>query len=190
MTTALLVIDYINGIAKTGVCAQHLKEHPEVITNTNHLIRTFRTQKLPLIFIRLAFNAEYDGLPQYAPPAAYIKEHRLFQLETDAVQFIDELDYTIDDIVVNKTYGNPFLGNNLEKQLKALGVQELVFTGVATNNAILFGANAAIEKNFRVTLAHDACGAQTTADHEAALAIIKNRAANLIVDTHTLMNAV
>jgi ureidoacrylate peracid hydrolase len=190
MTQALLVIDYINGIAKTGVCVSYLNDHPEVLANTNRLIRAFRAKSLPIIFIRLAFDANYAGLPQYAPPAEYMKKHKLFQLGSEDVQFIDELDYNAEDIVVNKTYGNPFFGNDLEKQLTALGAQELIFTGIATNNAILFGANAAIEKNFKVTLVHDACGAQTDADHEAALAIIKNRAANEIVDARTLLGSI
>ncbi len=73
MHKALLVIDYIVGIAKKGACAAFLKKHPEIIKNTNKIIESFRQTDLPTFFIRLAFDENYQKLPKYAPNATHIK---------------------------------------------------------------------------------------------------------------------
>lgn len=67
--SALFVINYITGIAETGVCALFLNDHSEVLENTNKIIKSFRKLNLPIFFIRLTFNENYQGLPKHAPNA-------------------------------------------------------------------------------------------------------------------------
>ncbi|ASG68335.1 hypothetical protein CDV26_07985 [Francisella halioticida] len=59
---ALFVIDFIKGIATNGICKEYLLEHNYVIENTNKLIQFFEEKKLPIYFIRLAFDENYSNM--------------------------------------------------------------------------------------------------------------------------------
>lgn len=184
MKTALLVIDFINGIAAgNGSCADYLKNHPAVVENTNTLIKTARQQQALAVHVRLAFDPNYAGLPKQAPSANAIRSNKLFQLDTDATTFIAEIDIKPSDVIVNKTYGDVFHGNQLLQQLKDQAIEQILFTGVATDNAILNSANTAMLNNFFVTVIEDACGAPTETAHVNALAIMKGRTASEIINT-------
>lgn len=183
MKKTLLVIDYINGIAKTSTCAGYLAAHPEVLANTNALIDAFRQKGEAVYFIRLAFDENYTGLPTHAPSKTILQAQHKFQLGSEEVAFLSELHYQEGDTVFDKKYGDPFHGSGLLSALQQHKVEEVVFTGVATENAILYGAATAMINNFFVTIISDACGATTDEQHRAALSIMKGRSANQIVTT-------
>jgi nicotinamidase-related amidase len=106
MRKLLFVIDYIEGIAITGSCASYLAAHPELIENTNALIKKFRASNLPVFFIRLAFDDTYAGLPPYAPNAKAIKENKKFLIDHPDTQFIAELNFKEGEhFVFNKKFG-------------------------------------------------------------------------------------
>ena len=187
---ALFVIDYIKGIAAgNGTCAEYLQNHPEVIQNTNALISAARNRQILVFHIRLAFDVDYTGLPKYAPSANSIRGNQRFQLNSDATEFIADIQQMPSDSIINKSYGDVFQGNQLLQQLKTESIDEIIFTGVATDNAILNSANTAILNDFYVTVAHDACGAQTAAAHENALKIMKGRTASEIITTAELLES-
>lgn len=186
MKKALLIIDYIKGIAETGSCAAYLAAHPAVIRNTNALIQQARQQQRLIVHVRLAFAADYAGLPQYAPSAAAIRAQQKFQLGSPDTAFIAAIDYQAGDVVVNKKYGDPFYGSGLHEVLQSHGVDGVILTGVATDNAILHGSNSAIELGYHVTLVSDACGAPTAQAHEAALTLMTGRTVNDVVLTDAL----
>ncbi|MFN7096788.1 MAG: cysteine hydrolase family protein [Gammaproteobacteria bacterium] len=188
MKKALLVIDYINGIAENGTCAAYLRERPEVIANTNTLIKIFRQYNYPIYFIRLAFDASYEGLPNYAPNAKMMRENKKFLLGSSDVEFITSLYFNIkEDFVFDKKYGDPFYGNSLLETLKSTEIDEVVLTGLSTENALLYGAATAMINNFKVTLIQDACGAPTQQQHEAAIALMKGRTINAVLNTQEFL---
>lgn len=181
MKNAVLVIDYIRGIAEgKGSCAQYLGEHPEVIDNTNNVIKAAREHGDIVVHVRLAFDKDHRGLPEHAPAAAIMKANQRFLKDSAEVEFLDEIDRADSDMIVDKTYGSVFHGNDLIDQFKKQGVEHVIFTGVATNNAVLYGANDAVRAGFAVTVVTDACGASTQAAHEAALGLIKAHSAQCL----------
>ncbi len=182
----LLVIDYINAIAGKGTCAKYLGEHPEVVQHTNQLIKLFRSKEWLIFFVRLAFEPDYAELPAYAPNRQTLVENKKFQLASEEVRFIDTLDITSSDRVINKKSGNPFFGSGLLEALQKVEAKEVIFTGVATDNAILFGTNTAMTGGFKPIVVSDACGAATDAAHVSALAIIKRTSADAVVATKEL----
>ena len=190
MKKALLVIDYINGIARDGACASYLTEHPQVIHNTNELMTVAREQEMLIIHVRLAFDEDYLGLPQYAPMREVIKHHQKFLIGTDETAFIDAINRHDSDIVVNKQYGDPFHGGELLAVLNAHQIETLIFTGIATDNAILNGANSAMLNNFEVVVITDACGATTQEAHDKALGIMKNRSVNAFFTTQAFLEKI
>lgn len=187
MHQALLVIDYIVGIAETGTCAAFLKKRPEIIENTNKVIESFRQFDLPIFFIRLAFDENHQELPKYAPNATHIRNNKKFLLDTPETEFISTLNFRKGDLVFNKKYGNPFYKSGITDALVKFGIDEIVLTGIATDNAIIYGANHAMELNYKVTLISDACGAQNQENHDTALAIMEDRVVNEIPSTEQFL---
>ena len=143
-----MVIDYIKGIASSkGSCAKYLQAHPEVIQNTNSLINAARSHQISIFYIRLAFDSNYHALPKFAPNAHAIRNNSLFQLGSTATEFIADIQLIPTDTIINKTYGDVFQGNQLLQQLKKQHIEEIILTGISTDNAILNSANIAIRND-------------------------------------------
>lgn len=184
LNKALLILDYIKGIASgRGVCTEYLAEHPEIIENTNSAIIKARSSHIPIFHVRLAFDSSYNGLPKHAPFASTIRDNHRFLLNTEATEFIPEISKKPTDTIINKTYGDAFKGNQLMQELKKQNIEEIIFTGVSTDNAVLNSANTAMLNDFYVTILKDACGAQTATAHESALKIMSGRTASEITTT-------
>lgn len=131
LNRALLVVDYIKGIsAGNGTCAGYLQDHPEVIENTNALINAARSHQIPIFHIRLAFNTDYTGLPKYAPSTSAIRNNQRFHLNSEATEFIPDIQQMPTDTIVNKSYGDVFQGNQLIQQLKNQGIEQIFYTPV------------------------------------------------------------
>lgn len=179
MKTALLVIDYINGIAKNGSCKEYASQHP-ILDNTNKLIAKCRNKNIPIYFIRLAFDDNYSNLPKHSKLFNSIKENSRFKLGSDDVEFVSALDINEKDIVINKTATSPFCGNDLMQKLKNKQIEKLIFAGVATDNAINIGTREAHDAGFYTVIAKDTCGAATEDFHHWALVLLDKIANDII----------
>jgi len=73
------------------------------------------------------------------------------------------------DIVVTKRTWGAFATTDLEAQLKAKGVTQVVVTGVATGTGVEATARQAYEAGFHVTLATDAMADVRPEAHEYSL---------------------
>lgn len=128
---ALLVIDFIHGIATHGSCKDYLSAHPHVANNVTQLIDSAREAKTLVVHIRIAYDKHYNDIPSFSPTKSYIKDNKKFLLDSHDTQFIPSIEIHPNDIIVNKKSGDPFCGNDLIAQLKEQGISELLFTGTA-----------------------------------------------------------
>jgi nicotinamidase-related amidase len=85
--------------------------------------------------------------------------------------FLPQLDQQPSDLVVTKRSWGAFATTDLEHQLKARGVTQVIVTGVATAGGVEATARQAYEQGFNVTLAIDA---MTDIREEAHQYVIKN----------------
>lgn len=183
MKTALLVIDYINGIIN-GSCKDYAEKYP-IVKNTNKVISFCQSQNIPIYHIRVAFDKNYSGLPKHSPLFNQAKQKGLFQIGNPDAEFITEIDIQSSDTIINKTAVSPFRSVGLLDSLKSLQVEKLIFTGVATDNAINLGAREAHDMGFYTVIVEDACGASTEEHHQWAIALLK-KIANEIITTDDL----
>jgi nicotinamidase-related amidase len=79
---------------------------------------------------------------------------------------LPELDRQPGDIAVTKRSWGAFATTNLEAQLKARGVTQVVVTGVVTSVGVEATARQAYERGFNVTLALDAMTDLRAESHE------------------------
>jgi nicotinamidase-related amidase len=122
--------------------------HPiaDVINRTRALIDAFRRQQLPVVLVNVAGRA----------PGRTEQSQRYQTLPEGWADLIPELDRHPDDMVVTKRTWGVFASTNLEAQLKARGVTQVVIAVVATGTGVESTARQAYEQGFNVTLAIDA----------------------------------
>lgn len=140
--TSLIVVDLQKGIVNLPTI------HPiaGVIERSRALIDTFRQHSLPVVLVNVAGGA--PGRTEQPP--------RLTTFPAGFADLIPELNQQPTDILVTKHSWGAFPTTNLEAQLKALGVTQVVVVGVATGTGVESTARQAYELGFNVTLAIDA----------------------------------
>ena len=146
-----------------------------VIPNILKLRNYFKSINLPVIYLRLCgknpdrsdlhrfFKKSYeDGLSKGFAD--------VYPLETDpAADIIDELKPDHDDIIINKTTFSPFASSDIEAVLASIGVNTLVFTGLATSQCVETSARDASDRGFDVVHIHDAQTDYGEMEHNASL---------------------
>jgi len=141
--SALIVVDLQRGIIGSPFV------HPigEVVERSRALADAFRRRGLPVVLVNV------DG----GAPGRTERPPRLPQpLPTGWTDLIPELGRQPGDIAVTKRTWGAFASTDLDARLKALGVTQVVVTGVATGTGVEATARQAYEQGFNVTLAVDA----------------------------------
>ena len=140
--TALIVVDLQKGIVGSALI------HPidQVVERSRALLDAFRGRGLPVVLVNVAGGA----------PGRTERPRRSEPFPAGWTDFIPELDQQPGDIVVTKRTWGAFASTDLEDRLKALGVTQVVVTGIATATGVEATARQAYEQGFNVTLAIDA----------------------------------
>jgi nicotinamidase-related amidase len=141
--TALLVVDLQKGIV--GMAPKD--RIADVVDRARALADAFRQHGLPVVLINV--NGGAPGRTEQPRP-------NLASLPEGWTDLIPELNRQPDDIVVTKQTWGAFASTDLEQQLKAVGVTQVVVLGIATGTGVEATARQAYEAGLNVTLATDA----------------------------------
>jgi nicotinamidase-related amidase len=152
---ALIVVDLQKGIVSLPLI------HPvgEIIARARALADAFRARGLPVALVNVAGGA--PGRTEQPRQAGSPAE--------GWADLIPELNRQPDDIVVTKRTWGAFASTDLEAQLKARGVTQVVIAGVATATGVESTARQAYEFGFNVTLAIDAMTDRLPEAHDYSL---------------------
>ena len=142
LNTALIVVDLQRGLMESPFI------HPiaDVIERTQTLLGAFRQLHLPVVLVNVAGGA--SGRTEQPP------RNRSFS--QGWTELLRELDQQPRDIIVTKRTWGAFASTDLEAQLKARGVTQVVIIGIVTGTGVEATARQAYEAGFNVTLAIDA----------------------------------
>ena len=140
--TALIVVDLQRGI----VASSFIHPIDGIVSRARALLDAFRERGLQVVLVNVADVA--PGRTERPPHSR--------SFPAGWTDFIPELDQQPDDIVVTKRTWGAFANTDLEDQLKALSVTQVVIAGVATATGVEATARQAHEYGFNVTLALDA----------------------------------
>ena len=156
--TALIVIDLQKGIVGFPTV------HPigGVLASATVLTAAFRRRGLPVVLVNATGVA----------PGRTERSHSLQGLPTDWADLVPELNAQPNDLLVTKRTWGAFTNTDLEAQLKALGVTQLVLAGVATSIGVESTARHVYELGFNVTLALDAMTDLSLEAHDNSVARI------------------
>ena len=152
---ALIVVDLQRGIVSLPLV------HPidAVVARARALADAFRGRGLPVALVNVAGGA--PGRTEQPPQMGSRPE--------GWADLIPELNQQPDDIVVTKRTWGAFASTDLEAQLKARGVTQVVIAGVATATGVESTARQAYEQGFNVTLAVDAMTDRRREAHDYSL---------------------
>ena len=140
--TALIVVDLQKGI----VALPLVHSIDGVIRQARALALAFRERELPVVLVNVAGGA----------PGRTEQPRVTIPRQEGWTDLIPELDRQSGDILVTKQTWGAFASTDLEAQLKARGVTQVVIAGVATATGVEATARQAYEHGFNVTLATDA----------------------------------
>jgi len=153
--TALIVVDLQKGI----VGPPRSQSADDVIAQAQALARAFRARALPVVLVNVTGGA--PGRTEQPRPA--------MALPDGWTDLIPELERQPGDILVTKQTWGAFANTDLEAQLKARGVTQVVIAGVATGTGVEATARQAYEQGFNVTLALDAMADRRPEAHEYSI---------------------
>ncbi|MGN7799529.1 cysteine hydrolase family protein [Leifsonia sp. 22587] len=152
MTTALLLMDFQNGIAgRPGF--------EGTVDTAAEALAAAREHGIPPIFVRVAFR---PGYPEVAASnlafSRTVGAGDAMHLDSPATQITDRLAPRDGEPVVVKKRVSAFAGSDLAVLLRGLGADELVLTGIATSGVVLSTVRQAADLDYRITVLADACG--------------------------------
>ncbi len=74
-----------------------------------------------------------------------------------------------DEFVITKQYPSAFFGTSLAPMLTAMGIDNVILTGLTTSGCVRASCVDAVSHGFITTVVRDACGDRHPAPHEANL---------------------
>jgi nicotinamidase-related amidase len=151
MTTALLLMDFQNGIAgRPGF--------EGAVAAAARALDAARRHGIPVVFARVAFRPGYPEVAtgsSFGARAAGAGDTML--LDSPATQIADALAPRPEEPVVVKKRISAFAGSDLEVLLRGLGVDSLVLAGISTSGVVLSTVRQAADLDLRLTVLADAC---------------------------------
>ena len=153
--TALIIVDLQKGIV--GLPGIHPID--DIIERARALADAFRERSLPVVLVNVTGGA----------PGRTEQSRQMGSLPEGWTDLIPELNQQPNDIVVTKRTWGALASTDLEAQLKALGVSQVVIAGVATGTGVEATARQAYEQGFNVTLATDAMTDMRPEAHEYSI---------------------
>lgn len=180
---ASIVVDLQNdfcsaggALARTGMRVEPLNS---VIPAVNRLNATLRAAGAPVIFLRAVYS-DADGTVRSRVMAE--QAERRWKGRGGRVPFVrqghwgsalhPDLEVRPGDRVCTKRSYNGFHANNLGRLLRAARVDMVVVMGVTTDICVLFTAQAAFERGYRVLVPRDCVAAYDDLRHRAALRVL------------------
>jgi isochorismate hydrolase len=178
---ALLVVDMQNYFLDPD-CSAWMEATPAILPNVKTLIGEFRRRGLPILFTaHVHENLDLDG----GMMARWWQE--LIMKGTHAADIFKEIEPLEAERVVRKIRYSAFYQTDLDTNLRCLGVEDLVITGVMTNLCCESTARDGFFRDYRIFFVMDATAA---ANEEFHLSTLRNLAYGFarVVDSRSILN--
>jgi nicotinamidase-related amidase len=145
---ALVIVDIQKDYFPGG--AHPLEATETAVASAKRLLESFRAADEPVVHIRHVWDEE---------DATFMRPG------TEDVEIHSDVAPADGELVITKAFPNSFRETELESELRARGIDELVVCGMMTSMCVDATVRAAVDLGFGTTVAHDAC---TTCDLEFA----------------------
>jgi nicotinamidase-related amidase len=174
--TALVLIDLQRGV--TAMPTVHPAD--EVVERAARLAAAFRTRRLPVIAVRVAFSPDGGDAPRTRTAAG----RRAVAAGPDWAELRPELGDA--DLVITKRGWNAFYGTELDLQLRRRGITGIVLAGISTSIGVESTARAAHERAYELIVVTDAVTDLVASAHANSIEVIFPRIAELATTDEVL----
>ena len=172
--SALLVVDMINGF--TDSACPLGTDCPDVVSANVELLMAFRDRGLPIFFTTVVYdNDQQATVFRHKVPALNVLQRGSHWVSIDAAMGRLET-----EPLIEKHWPSAFHETDLDGQLRALGVDSLVVTGLTTSGCVRASAVDGLQNNYQVVVAKEAVGDRNPAAHEANLFDLNAKYADVI----------
>ncbi len=181
MTTALILIDFINEIVhENGKLASKgysdFVKNNNVFQNLSFAIQKARENNILIVHIKVGFSENYKEQPKSSPLFGKAHEFQALKLNSWATEFHEQIDVKDDDVILTKHRVNAFYGTPLDLILKNNKIDSILVAGVATDLAVSSFVRDAHDRDYQITILSDCCAAANNEDHQTALSLLKKLA--------------
>ena len=160
---ALLIVDVINDF-NFPEAKQLMRYAPSMARKIAALKQRAKRAGVPVLYVN-------DNFGRWRSDVRSLVEHCR---KGKARQMIDLLRPAEDDYFVLKPKHSGFFSSTLETLLQYLGAETLIITGIAGNYCVLFTANDAYMRDYRLMVPSDCTISNTAAENRDALKLMKN----------------
>ncbi len=174
LAPALIVVDMIKGFTDPA-CALG-SDCPEVVAANASLLQAFHARGLPVYFTRVV----YHRADQARVFRDRIQALNVLTPDSRWVQLDDRLEVGAGDEIIDKQWASAFHQTDLDRRLRARGVDSLVVTGLTTSGCVRATAVDGLQHDYRVVVAREAVGDRNSAAHEANLFDLHAKYADVI----------
>lgn len=171
MTDVLLLMDFQEGVCRpTGVIGRggmgQQAEERGVLGAAARVLERHRELNLPRVFVRVAFDVDYQRLSSASPRFQMFRDRGLMIEDSPEAQICTEVAPLLGELVISKGSVIPFIGTTLSSVLTKLGATRLILGGVATNMVVEGTARYAADAGYGVVVLEDLCAGATPEAHE------------------------
>jgi len=178
MTTALILIDFINEIVhENGKLASKgysdFVKNNGVFQNLSFAIKKARENNILIVHVKVGFSENYTEQPKLSPLFGKAQEFQVLKFNSWATEFYEQIDVNENDIILTKHRVNDFHATPLDLILKNNKIDSILVAGVATDLAVSNTVRDAHDRDYQVTILEDCCAAANNEDHQNALLLLK-----------------
>ena len=160
---ALLIVDVIKGFTNPN-CPLG-SEAASVVEANRQLMDVFHAQSLPVYLTTVVYdNDDQASVFRARVPALNVLKRGSHWCEIDP-----RLPLSSPDTIIEKTHASAFHGTDLAGQLKSIGIDSLVVTGLTTSGCVRASAVDGLQHNFKVVIPEEATGDRDPSAHQANL---------------------
>jgi ureidoacrylate peracid hydrolase len=174
---ALIVIDVQNDFCDPsgalGAIGIDMSAVEDMVPRLLSLVEAARAAAVPVVFVKTNHDettdsavwlGHHDSNHAFDPPGAVCRP------DTWGSEFY-RVDPRLDRVVVKSRY-SAFVGTTLDIQLRTLGVESLLFTGVTTETCVESSVREGLFHEYHVSLVEDCCASYERSTHDASVKVI------------------
>jgi biuret amidohydrolase len=141
----------------------------DVVGVIDKLLDAARGAGVAVVYTRVAWKSDYSDLIPNSPLLGMVVQNKCLVDGTEMAEIVLQLSPHAGDIVVTHKRVGGFTDSDLDEQLRARGIETVLFAGVATNASVEGTARQASDLGYRTVIISDACSAADQSAHDASL---------------------
>ena len=148
----------------------------ELIDANIKLVQKFRQKELPVFFTTTIYRNEFEAtiFRKKLPALNILKPN------SEEVSFLEELQPTSNETIIEKKFASAFFQTNLFDLLKLKTIDSLIISGVTTSGCVRATALDSLQNNFLTTVVENCVGDRSNDAHQSNLLDLKLKYADVI----------